>query len=110
MSISYENAFKRWTEKWFQFILDHPEINWEFVYLNKNENFSWEIAEKNLDYPWNWNNLSGDPNINLEFVERNSDKPWNWIVLSRNRNITWEIIERNLDKPIFDVPVNKKSI
>jgi hypothetical protein len=60
MSISYEKAIAKWSERWFQFILNHPEKDWD------------------------WKELSANPNITLEIIEKYIDKPWNWYLLSRN--------------------------
>ena len=55
--------------------------------------------EANPDKPWNYAWLSKNPNITWDIVEANPDKSWCFDALSRNPNITWKIVEENLDKP-----------
>jgi len=88
-----------WNQHYFNFIDKHSIKPWNWGWLSKNRNVTWEIVEANPVKPWNWRWLSGNPTITWEIVEANPDKPWSWDDLSHNSNITFEIIESNIDKP-----------
>ena len=66
--------------------------------LSKNPNITWEIVKDNPDEDWNWRGLSGNQNITLEIVKDNINKDWSWNRLSYNPNITWEIVKDNPDE------------
>ena len=41
-----------------------------------------------LDKPWDWFYLSRNPNISFENIESNLDKSWNWGVLLQQNKFT----------------------
>jgi hypothetical protein len=43
--------------EWFQFIVDHPWMEWDFDQLSRNPNVTWEIVEANLSKKWNYSVL-----------------------------------------------------
>ena len=89
---------QNWNQYFFNFIKKHFDKPWNFYYLSKNPNITWDIVEANPDKLWNWYGLSKNPNITWDIVEANLDKDWNWNWLSCNPNITWDIVEANPDK------------
>ena len=46
------------SRKWFQYILDHPDKQWNYEDLSRNPNITWEIVQANPDKPWDYDNLS----------------------------------------------------
>ena len=73
--------------------------SWNWDWLSKNPNITFEDIKTSPDSPWNWNCLSSNPDITFEDVKANSDKPWDWEYLSRNPSITFEDIKANPDRP-----------
>ena len=94
-----KEIMNEWSTKWFQFILDNPDIPWDWDILSRNPNITWDIVQQNPDKKWNWWELSKNPNITWDIVQQNPDKKWNWYRLSENPNITWDIVQQNPDKP-----------
>ena len=86
------------TNKWFQYILDNPEKDWDYSFLSENPNITWEIVKANPDIDWDYSWLSANPNITWEIVKKNPEKDWDYSNLSANPNITWEIVKANPDK------------
>ena len=87
-------------------------IPWNWEYLSKNPNITWDIVKSSLVNPekykigdeyikdkWNWESLSSNPNINWNIVKSNPEYPWNWRGLSANPSITWDIIVQNEENP-----------
>ena len=113
----------KWSFKWFHYILEHSDKQWNYSKLCKNPNVVWELiqvcSQKLNDYnqissninitwdivqahpmnAWNYNNLSSNPNITWNIVEDNQDKPWNYAELTLNPNITIDIIRKHPEKP-----------
>jgi hypothetical protein len=54
---------KKWKQKWFQYILDHPEKDWNYGCLSENPNLTWEMVQTHPEKPWNYNSLSQNLNI-----------------------------------------------
>ena len=53
--MKYKDLEEEWTQQWFQFILDNLDKPWDWGYLSKNPNITWEIIQANPDKEWNWN-------------------------------------------------------
>ena len=53
-----------------------------------------EIIDKFKDN-WDWSWLSRNPNITFDHVLQYPEKPWDWLCLSRNRNITLDHVLEN---------------
>lgn len=114
MSICYQCAFEKWANKWFQYILDNINKNWDWDYLytninngfcihtnpyNKfiiNETYNKEdIFKLSTNDTRGWFCLSLNENITWQTIIQHMDKPWNWSGVSLNPNIDWEIVEKN---------------
>ena len=67
-------------------------------YSKKFSDNYWQFIIDNPDKDWNWNLISENPNITWEIIQNNSDKPWSRNKILSNKNITWEIIQNNFDK------------
>ena len=80
-------------------IKQNPDKPWDWNFVSSNSNITWDIIQKNPDKPWDWSYLSSNSNITWDIIQQNPDKPWDWWNLSRNLNITWDIVQQNLDKP-----------
>ncbi len=65
----------------------------------------WDLIQEFPDKEWNWTYVSKNPNITWEIIRDNLDNPkchWNWHSIFENPNITWEIIEDYLVNPNLD--------
>jgi hypothetical protein len=85
---------------WFQYILDHPEMDWNWDIICLSPNITWELIQAHPDKPWNWSILSSHKNITLDIIKANPEKDWNWHGFSvENPNLTWEDVrkEPNID-------------
>ena len=97
--MSSKNLRQKWKEEyckeWFQFVLDNPQINWDYWYLSSNPNITWEIVKNNPEQEWDYEQFSVNPNITWDIVKFNDHLDWNYYRVSCNPNITWEIIQNN---------------
>jgi hypothetical protein len=51
-------VLQEWSTEYFQFILDHPDINWDWYAISRNPNLNWDVVQNNPNKPWNYSNLS----------------------------------------------------
>jgi hypothetical protein len=82
-----------------QYVIDNPNKDWNYTYLSRNENITFEIVQTIPDKDWDYFGLSQNSNITWRIVQDNPDIHWDYDWLSMNPNITWEIVEANPDKP-----------
>ena len=97
--MKYKDLENEWSRKWFQFIKDNPDKEWDWRVICWNENLTWEIIRDNPDKNWNWFRLAILPIITMDIIKNNPDKPWTWESITYNPNITMDIIKDNPDKP-----------
>ena len=71
--------------------------------LSNNPNITFDIVEKHIDKPWDWQMLSNNPNITFDIIEKHIDKPWDWCDLSNNQNITFDFIKKYEHKFIHNI-------
>ena len=109
MTDLYDKFLDEWSDKWFQYVKNHPDKEWSYLYLSENPNITWKTIQENPDNPWC---CSYDKNRNY-CTDQESDYEWepipenfgdelseiDYIYLSLNPNITWEIVQDNPDKP-----------
>ena len=88
-----------YSKYYFDFIKNNPEKPWNWGWLSKNPNITWDIVQANPKKPWDWGWLSENPNITWDIIQANPEKSWNWGWLSRNPNTTWDIVQANPEKP-----------
>ena len=81
------DADKKWTEKWFKFIISHK--NW-------------------YGFSDNWQGVSANPNITMKFIEEHPEYKWNWHWVSYNSNLT-RFIEAHLDYEGIEGEVSRNS-
>ena len=107
--------------KWFQYILDHPEKPWDWREISRNPNVTWEIVQAyaeecpwdwfylthnpnitwaivlatHSEYPWDYSALLNHPELDFEFVKANPTCVSEWFYISKHKNITWEIVQTN---------------
>jgi len=55
---------REWSERWFDFVLDHPDRPWETI-------------EANPEKPWNWYCILQKKDITWKMIQGNVEKPWN---------------------------------
>lgn len=82
-----------------ELIFQNPEYNWVWRQVSENPNLKWEHVSTHLDFDWCWELLSLHPNITWDIVKQNLHYPWNWYFLSQNKNIGWDTVNNNKDKP-----------
>ncbi len=75
---------REWHEHWWQFIIDNPDKDWNWLAISKNLNLTMEIILDNPDKPWDWYAISMNPNITMKDILDNPDKPWDWSLISSN--------------------------
>ena len=51
----YSNKFN---EGFWQFIIDDPNKDWDWLELSRNPNITWEIIRNNPEYSWDFNNIN----------------------------------------------------
>ena len=78
----------------------YPNAEWDYEFLSRNPNITWDIVKANLDKKWDYEFLSENSNITWDIVKANPDKPWSYENLSSNPNITWDMVQNNPN--IFD--------
>lgn len=77
----------------WNFIQNHPEIDWNKEDFRYNPNLTWEIITQNDHINWDYNYLSSHPNITWEIISQNLSLPWGAYNVCFNPNITWEIVK-----------------
>ena len=75
----YEDDFKN---GFFYLFINNLDKPWNWYYISKNTNITWNIIKNNLDKPWDWYYISGNENITWEIIQNNPDKPWDWYKIS----------------------------
>lgn len=50
--IGINHLEKEWKQRWFQYILDHPNKNWNYCLLSSNPNILFDTIEANPGKPW----------------------------------------------------------
>lgn len=48
----------------------------------------------NLDFPWDWNQISSRSDISMKYVQDHIQLPWNFHLLSQKKDIDWELVEK----------------
>ena len=71
-------------ERWWQFIIDNPELPWNWNMISRNPNLTMNFINDNPDKPWNWNMISYNPNLTMNFINKYPDKDWCWYEISKN--------------------------
>ena len=61
-------------------------IGFEFGVLSSNPNITFDIVEKYINKPWDWEKLSYNPNLTFDIVEKYINKPWDWYELSKSKS------------------------
>jgi hypothetical protein len=93
---SWSNISDRIDVQLPKYVLDYPDLPWDYASLSKSPFLGTVIIEANIDKPWNWDTLSLNVSINWNFIKKHLDKPWNWEKLSMSSMTTWNIIFNNL--------------
>ena len=44
-----------------------------------------EFIENNLEYDWDWNEVSYNPNLTIDFIEAHSEYDWEWYRVQDNK-------------------------
>ena len=71
-----------WHERWWQFILDNPDKDWDWYYISENPNITMEFINDHPEKPWDWNDISMNPSITMEDINYHPEKPRNWDYIS----------------------------
>ena len=67
---------KKQTQKYWLFIQENPDKEWNWVRISGNTNITWDIIIENLSMPWDWYGISKNPNITWDIIRDNPDMPW----------------------------------
>ena len=59
----YKQFEKEWSDKWFSFIIDTPDKEWNWYNISCNPNITWDIIRDNPEIEWDWLGISSNPNI-----------------------------------------------
>ena len=70
--------------------------DWNWYFISKNSNITFDIVQRHMNWSWNWSSLSKNPNITSDIIESNPHLPWNWSNISQNKNLTEEFIRKNI--------------
>ena len=49
-----KSILSKWYSKYIKYILDNPDLDWDFEYLSNNSNITWEIVQTYPDLPWSF--------------------------------------------------------
>lgn len=63
--------------------------------LSRNPNISWDFVCNHPEIEWSYQELSKNPNISLNIVKANPDKEWHYSLLVENISITWDDIQKD---------------
>ena len=61
-------------------------MGFDFGLLSSNPNITFDIVEKYINKPWDWEKLSYNPNLTFDIVEKYINKPWDWYELSKSKS------------------------
>lgn len=78
-----------------EYVLEHPERKWDWRYVSANPGIGLPDIINHPELPWNWKWISRNPNMNIQFILANKGKKWNWVELSANSGITMHDVEAN---------------
>ena len=57
---------------------------YKWVFIINNPNITWDFIQSNLDEEWDWEWISTNPNITMDNIKDNPDKEWDWYEITRN--------------------------
>lgn len=71
-------------------IVEHPEIQYQWMYVSLNKNMRLEHVLQHPDHPWNWYSLSQNSGIvqSIDTVLQHPELPWCWRMISVNDHIS----------------------
>ena len=58
------------------------KLNW--FEITRNPNITWEIIQANPNEDWDWDYVSMNPNITWEIIQANHNEKWNWLSIAQN--------------------------
>ena len=76
------------SEKFLNFILSHPEKDWDWREISRNPSITLNEILSHPELKWKWYCISTNPNITMEFILSHPEKNWNWYRISSNSSIT----------------------
>ena len=79
-------------QKWFQYILDNPQLSWDNDEISGNPLVTIITVLQNPQFPWNFNRLSSNPSITLANIMANPQLSWNWNYVSTSPNVYFDDI------------------
>ena len=81
-----------------EFIENSPDFNYKFEILSENPNLTWDIIQQFPNKAWDFKHIGLNKNITWDIIQNNSNKKWSYSTLHKNPNITEEILLQNFDK------------
>jgi hypothetical protein len=79
----------------WEYVLEHPNMKWNYFILSHNECVTMDIVNKYSDKPWDLNILIQNKNITWDIIKNNPQYEWNYYYFSYNPNMTWKIAIEN---------------
>ena len=78
-------------------IVSAMDLSWDYYWLSRNPNITWDIVKSHPDKPWDYSQISANFNITCDIIQSNPDKPWDYSCLSST--VTWDDVSKSRDKP-----------
>lgn len=106
------------------FVYENKQFNWNWKYLSRRNNFSFQFIKNNKDLPFDYKFLTENNVLPFDFIKNNLNKKYNWEFLSKsyivypsdiinNFNLPWDIPNifenPNLNQELLDF-LNSKNI
>lgn len=108
---NFTAASTRFSDVWFQYILNHPEKPWSWSALSNNPNATMTLARRYSDFPWHWDKVACkfQPTdlgkvldisaFSWEAVKDDADEAVDWYWVSSHPSLAWQTIRENLHRP-----------
>lgn len=79
----------------WKFVLEHPEIPWNYSAMTENPNITWEIIRDNYNIrtPLFGPGMVENPNITLDIIQQNPHIQWEMSYINANPNITFDMLK-----------------
>lgn len=93
----YKAILETWHQHYFQFILEHLDLPWNWHKLASNPNITWDIVESHPDIFLDSDELKEalclNPSVTKRLATKNKKYLYDWHALSSQPWITWAIVK-----------------
>ena len=80
-------------------ILANLQYNWEWTDISKSSLITMDDITNNPTLPWNWKYICCNPNLTFDFVQQNLSEELCWGMISKHKNITMEHVIQHPEYP-----------